>query len=114
MNVSSQGQIRLVIVSATGMVGGYALGHALHHPSVAVVTAINRRVPGISHPKLNEGLRLDSQTARLRQPLSAQDVTHSAEAWGSTPRPEFSGRISRPKGSKPNGRDAASGSGRRL
>jgi N-acetyl-gamma-glutamylphosphate reductase len=42
MNASSQGQMRLVIVGATGMVGGYALRHALHHPSVGVVTATHQ------------------------------------------------------------------------
>jgi uncharacterized protein YbjT (DUF2867 family) len=47
-----QGQINLVIVGATGMVGGFALCRALQHPAVSCVTAIGRRKLGISHPKL--------------------------------------------------------------
>jgi hypothetical protein len=43
MNVSAAGQTRLVIVGATGMVGGYALRYALDHPAVGPVTAIGRR-----------------------------------------------------------------------
>jgi len=43
MNVPMARQKRLVIVGATGMVGGYTLGYALDHPSVARVTAIVRR-----------------------------------------------------------------------
>jgi N-acetyl-gamma-glutamylphosphate reductase len=45
---------RLVIVGATGMVGGYALRYTPDHPSVERVTAIGRRKHGISHPKLDE------------------------------------------------------------
>ena len=33
-------QKRLVIVGATGMVGGYALQYALDQPGVAVVTSV--------------------------------------------------------------------------
>jgi len=36
-------QKRLVIVGATGMVGGYALGYALEQPAVGRVTVIGRR-----------------------------------------------------------------------
>jgi uncharacterized protein YbjT (DUF2867 family) len=45
---------RLVIVGATGMVGGYALRYALEDPAVEAVTAIGRRKVGVSHPKLKE------------------------------------------------------------
>lgn len=48
------GQIHLVLLGATGMVGGYALRDALAHPSVSLVTAIGRRPVGFSHPKLRE------------------------------------------------------------
>jgi NADPH:quinone reductase-like Zn-dependent oxidoreductase len=34
----------LVIVGATGMVGGYALRYALEHSAVAQVTAIGRKL----------------------------------------------------------------------
>jgi uncharacterized protein YbjT (DUF2867 family) len=54
MNIPRPGKIRLVIVGATGMVGGYALRYALEHPAVESVTAIVRRNLGISHPKLRE------------------------------------------------------------
>jgi len=71
MNGLPQGQIRLVIVGATGMVGGYALRYGLDRPSVGVVTVISRSTLGISHPKLKEvlpGLRrlLGSRAAAFR------------------------------------------------
>jgi N-acetyl-gamma-glutamylphosphate reductase len=50
---------RLVIIGATGVVGGYALRYALEHPSITSVTAISRRPLEISHPKLNEVLHQD-------------------------------------------------------
>ena len=53
MNVPTRDQTRLVIVGATGMVGGYALRYALDHPAVKSATAIVRRKLDISHPKLN-------------------------------------------------------------
>jgi len=59
MNVPTGGQQRLVVVGATGMVGGYALRYALDHPDVGRVTAIGRRKLGISHPKLDEVLHRD-------------------------------------------------------
>ena len=36
-------QMRLVIVGATGMVGGYALRYALDHTAVEIVRTIGRR-----------------------------------------------------------------------
>src|SRR6266568_2829862 len=72
---TSPGQVRLVIVGATGMVGGYALRYALHHPSVGVVTVIGRRTLGISHPKMKEVLHRDfADCSELAQPLSGQDA----------------------------------------
>src|SRR5580692_1548571 len=50
---------RLVIVGASGMVGGQALRYALEHPDVDHVTSIGRRKLGISHSKLTEILHLD-------------------------------------------------------
>jgi uncharacterized protein YbjT (DUF2867 family) len=55
----SAGQKRVVIVGASGMVGGYALRYALDRPAVGRVTAIGRRKLGISHPKLTEVLHRD-------------------------------------------------------
>jgi hypothetical protein len=69
------GSKRLVIVGATGMVGGYALRYALDHPAVERATAIGRRTVGISHPKLKEVLHRDfSDCSPLAAPLSGQDA----------------------------------------
>ena len=69
------GQRRLVIVGATGMVGGYALRYALDHPAVCRVTAIGRRILGISHPKLKEVLHKDfADCSALAEALSDQDA----------------------------------------
>jgi uncharacterized protein YbjT (DUF2867 family) len=57
--VTAAGQKRLVLVGATGMVGGYALRYALEDPAVGGVTAIGRRTLGLSHPKLKEVLHRD-------------------------------------------------------
>jgi len=66
---------RLVIVGATGMVGGYALRYALDHPAVECVTAIGRRTLGISHPKLSEVLHPDfADCSALSEALSLQDA----------------------------------------
>jgi uncharacterized protein YbjT (DUF2867 family) len=69
------GHMRLVIVGATGMVGGYALRLALDLPDVERVTSISRRKTGISHPKLNEVLHQDfSDCSELAQTLAGQDA----------------------------------------
>jgi uncharacterized protein YbjT (DUF2867 family) len=74
MNVPA-GPTRLVIVGATGMVGGYALRYALAHPAVGRVTAIGRRKLGISHPKLNDVLHRDfADCSALAEALSGQDA----------------------------------------
>ncbi len=66
---------RLVIVGATGMVGGYALRYALDEPDVGTVTAIGRRTLGISHPKLTEVLHPDfANCSALAETLSGQDA----------------------------------------
>jgi len=75
MNVSTMDKKRLVIVGATGMVGGYALRYALEDPVVGTVTAIVRRKLGVSHPKLNEVLHADfSDCSALTEPLKGQDA----------------------------------------
>ena len=67
--------MRLAIVGATGMVGGYALRHALDLPAVERVTSISRRKTGISHPKLDEVLHRDfSDCSALAQALAGQDA----------------------------------------
>jgi len=73
MNVPAGGQKRLVVVGATGMVGGYVLRYALDHPDVGRVTAIGRRKLGISHPKLDEVLHRDfADCSALVETLSGQ------------------------------------------
>jgi uncharacterized protein YbjT (DUF2867 family) len=71
MNSPLAGEMRLVIIGATGMVGGYALRHALAHPAVTSVTAIGRRKLGISHPKLDEVVHGDfADCSSLAKPLA--------------------------------------------
>jgi len=68
-------QKRLLLVGATGMVGGYALRYALENPTVGSVTVIGRRKLGISHPRLQEVLHLDfADCSSLSQVLSGQDA----------------------------------------
>ena len=75
MNIAPADQKRLVIVGATGMVGGYALRYALESPAVATVTAIGRRKLGISHAKLKEVLHGDfADCWALAETLSGQDA----------------------------------------
>jgi uncharacterized protein YbjT (DUF2867 family) len=75
MNVSTPGQKHLVIVGATGMVGGYALRYALENPAVASVTAIGRKKLSISHPKLKEVLHGNfADCSALAETLSGQDA----------------------------------------
>jgi len=71
----ASGQMRLVIVGASGMVGGYALRYALEIPTVGRVTSIGRKTLGISHPKLTEVMHRDfADCSPLAQTLSGQDA----------------------------------------
>ena len=75
MNAPPPGQACLVIVGATGMVGGYALRYALDHPAVGAVTAIGRRKLDIPHPKLREVLHRDfADCSALADALFGQDA----------------------------------------
>jgi uncharacterized protein YbjT (DUF2867 family) len=75
MSVPTAGHKRIVIVGATGMVGGYALRYALNHPAVASATVIGRKTLGISHPKLKEVVHRDfADCSALAEPLSGQDA----------------------------------------
>jgi uncharacterized protein YbjT (DUF2867 family) len=75
MNVRAIDQKRLVIVGATGMVGGYALRYALDQPAVGRVTSIGRRELGISHPKVHEVVHQDfADCSALAPALSDQDA----------------------------------------
>ena len=75
MSASSVGQKGLVIVGATGMVGGYAVRYALESPAVKSVTSIGRKKLGILHPKLKEVLHQNfADCSALTDALSSQDA----------------------------------------
>jgi uncharacterized protein YbjT (DUF2867 family) len=75
MSVPTAGRTHLVLVGATGMVGGYALRYALEHPAVEHVTAIGRRTLGISHAKLNEILHPNfGDCSALAESLTHRDA----------------------------------------
>ncbi len=75
MSIPAAGRTHLVLVGATGMVGGYALRYALEHPAIERVTAIGRRKLGISHTKLNEILHQNfGDCSALAESLSRQDA----------------------------------------
>ena len=68
-------QKRVVIVGASGMVGGYALRSALENGAVLSVTSIGRKKLGISHPKLTEVLHPDfADCSALAETLARQDA----------------------------------------
>jgi uncharacterized protein YbjT (DUF2867 family) len=73
--VTPTSQKRLLLLGATGMVGGYALRYALEDAAVGSLTAIVRRKLGISHPKLQEVLHGDfADCSALSPALSGQDA----------------------------------------
>jgi uncharacterized protein YbjT (DUF2867 family) len=75
MNIPRPNKIRLVVVGATGMVGGYVLRYALEHPDIGRVTAIVRRSLGISHLRLKEVFHRDfADCSALAEVLSGQDA----------------------------------------
>ena len=75
MNAQAAGHTRLVIVGATGMVGGYALRYALENPAIGLVTAIGRKPLGILHHKLKEVLHRDfADCSALAETLSGQNA----------------------------------------
>lgn len=75
MNTPRPSTIRLVIVGASGMVGGYVLRYALENPVIGSVTAIVRRSLDVSHPKLKEVLHRDfADCSALAGVLSGQDA----------------------------------------
>jgi uncharacterized protein YbjT (DUF2867 family) len=69
------GQKSLVVVGATGMVGGYALRYALDNSDVKSVTSIGRKKLSIPHPKLKEVLHQNfADCSPLADVLSNQDA----------------------------------------
>jgi uncharacterized protein YbjT (DUF2867 family) len=88
MNLPKVEQKRIVIVGATGMVGGYVLRYALEHPVIGSVTAIVRRSLGISHPKLREILHRDfADCSALAEVLSGQEAVFCLGAYTGTLHP---------------------------
>jgi uncharacterized protein YbjT (DUF2867 family) len=66
---------RVVIVGASGMVGGYALRYLLEDPAVGGVTSIGRRNLGVSDPKLTEILHADfTDCSPLADELTGHDA----------------------------------------
>jgi uncharacterized protein YbjT (DUF2867 family) len=66
---------RLVIVGASGMVGGCVLRYALQNPNVERVMSVGRKKLGISHAKLTEVLHPDfADCSALAETLSGQDA----------------------------------------
>ena len=75
VTVPTVGQKRIVIVGATGMVGGYGLRYALDNSAVVSVTSIGRKKIGISHPKLTEVLHQNfADCSALGDVLAGQDA----------------------------------------
>ena len=73
-HATSSGQ-RVVVVGATGMVGGNALRYALENSAIGCVTAVAQRKLGLSHPKLKEVLHSDfADCTALAEALLAQDA----------------------------------------
>jgi len=66
---------RVVIVGASGMVGGYALRYLLEDAAVGCVMSIGRRNLGVSNPKLTEILHADfADCSALAEALTARDA----------------------------------------
>jgi uncharacterized protein YbjT (DUF2867 family) len=71
----AENQKRVVIVGASGMVGGYALRYALDHPAVAATSTIGRKTTGLRHPKLKEVVHQDfADCSALAGTLADQDA----------------------------------------
>src|SRR6267142_4066066 len=66
---------RVVIVGASGMVGGYTLRYALGHPAVAAACTIGRKTTGLKHPRLKEVVHQDfADCSALAGTLADQDA----------------------------------------
>ena len=66
---------RVLVIGATGMVGGLVLRFALDRPDVASVTVIGRRLVELTHPKLTQVLHSDlGDYAAVADALADQDV----------------------------------------
>jgi uncharacterized protein YbjT (DUF2867 family) len=71
----ADGSSRVIIIGATGMVGGLALQHCLEHDGVSEVTVISRRSTGVAHPRLHEVQHRDfGDYTAVADALAGQDV----------------------------------------
>jgi uncharacterized protein YbjT (DUF2867 family) len=71
----ARGKRRIVIVGASGMVGGYALRYALADSAVERVTSIGRQTLGISSTKLTQVVHRDfGDCSALADVLKSQDA----------------------------------------
>lgn len=84
-------QMRLVIVGATGMVGGYALRYALAHPANQLVTTIGRRKIGVLPSELRGGWTTET---RIGTPCCRADRGVSYDSCGYLLLPSGSGTSS--------------------
>ena len=66
---------RIVVVGATGMIGGLVTRQALEHPSVGSVTTVGRRATGLDHPDLTEVEHADFGDL---QPIASRLADHDA------------------------------------
>lgn len=83
---------RLVVVGATGLVGGLALRYALDHSEVEAVTSVGRRPSGVEHEKLREIQHVDfSDCSPIQGELEGQDAALFCLGvyTGAVPDPEF-------------------------
>ena len=66
---------RVVIVGASGMVGGHALRYVLEDPAVGGVTSIGRKNLRVAHPRLTEILHADfTDCSPLADALTGHDA----------------------------------------
>ncbi len=66
---------RVILVGATGMVGGLALRESLLCPDVAMVTAVGRRATGVKDARLREVLHDDfTDYGQIGDAFEGQDV----------------------------------------
>jgi uncharacterized protein YbjT (DUF2867 family) len=66
---------KIVVVGATGLIGGLALRYVLEDPDVGSVTSVGRRPLGIQDPKLREVVHSDfSDCSPIREELAGHDV----------------------------------------
>lgn len=69
---------QVIIIGATGMIGGCALRICLDIPEVSMVTVIGRRSAGVAHAKLDEVLH---DNFRDYTPIAAHITDHDVALY---------------------------------